>query len=69
MKECKHNCKAEGPPGPIWCTWCGHAPECCNCEHPDDVDYKPADAFVLARMMGTPEGVVDNTTKVNSEEI
>lgn len=35
MRECKHNCKAEGPPGPIWCSRCGHAPGCCNCDPPE----------------------------------
>ena len=36
-RPCLYDCKTEGPPGPIWCTWCGHAPKCCNCEHPDDL--------------------------------
>lgn len=30
-KPCQHECKSEGPPG-IYCTSCGHAPECCNCD-------------------------------------
>jgi carbon storage regulator len=29
---CQLNCKSEGPPGPIWCSLCGHDPKCCTCE-------------------------------------
>lgn len=39
-KTCKLNCKSKGPPGPLWCTECGHDPRCCTCE----VEYAPASA-------------------------
>jgi hypothetical protein len=31
-RPCLFDCKSEGPPGPIWCTQCGHDPKCCNCD-------------------------------------
>jgi hypothetical protein len=31
-RTCHLNCNSEGPPGPIWCTECGHDPKCCTCE-------------------------------------
>jgi hypothetical protein len=40
-KECKYNCKEEGPPGPLWCTECGHAPSCCNCEYDPREQQEP----------------------------
>lgn len=33
-KPCCFNCTEDGPPGPIWCRECGHAPSCCHCELP-----------------------------------
>lgn len=38
METCEYNCKEEGPPGPVWCTVCGHAPSCCTCEDKTDSD-------------------------------
>lgn len=32
-RPCLLNCKSEGPPGPIWCSQCGHDPRCCNCDY------------------------------------
>jgi hypothetical protein len=31
-RKCHLHCKAEGPPGPVWCTNCCHDPKCCNCD-------------------------------------
>lgn len=32
FRKCNLNCRSEGPPGPIWCSECGHDPKCCNCD-------------------------------------
>lgn len=37
-RRCELGCKSEGPPGPVWCSVCGHDPKCCTC---DDRDVVP----------------------------
>jgi hypothetical protein len=55
MRKCKYNCKTEGPPGPIWCIVCGHAPSCCNC----DEIYEPRKENHANRQPSEPEAAAE----------